>query len=105
MRIISFADFHAPVEPLFKEKHIIRINDFITLQNILSVHDCFHNKLPSCFNDYFTLVWDVHDHNTFANAMGMLYAPEVNTTMYGLHSLSKKCVVSWNFIHVNLVVT
>ena len=44
-----------------------------------------------------TLVWDVHDHNTFANEMGMLYAPEVNyTTMYDLHSLSKKCVVSWN---------
>ena len=97
MRIISFADYHAPVEPLFKEKHIIRINDFIALQNILFVHDCFHNKLPSCFNDYFTLVSDVHDHNTFSNEMGMLYAPEVNTTMYGLHSLSKKCVASWNF--------
>ena len=101
MRIIPFADFHAPVEPLFREKHIIRINYFIALQNILFVHDCFHKKLPSCVNDYFTLVSDVHDHNTFANEMDpkstlqcMVYTPyRKNVSYHGI------------FIHVILVVT
>ena len=72
------------------------INDLITLQNILYVHDGFHNKLPNCFHEYFTLVSDVHAYNTVGNDLGALYAPDINTKKYGLHSLSKKCVDSWN---------
>ena len=95
IRVISFADFSAPHKPLLKEKSILSIKDFITLQNILFVHDYFHDKLPICFRNYFTLVSDVHNRSTIRNDIGSLYAPKINTKI-GSNSLSKVCVDSWN---------
>ena len=96
LRIISFADFHAPSDPLFKTNKILTLKDFITLQNCLFVHDYFHDKLPDCFVDYFRLITDVHQRNTIRNSLGFLYAPEYKTKKYGLNSITRKCPNSWN---------
>ena len=61
MRIISFSEFHAPPDPLFKLNRVLKIQDLVSLQNCLFVHDFLNGKLPTCFNDYFTLVTDVHE--------------------------------------------
>lgn len=95
IRAITFSDFKAPPKPLMKEKNILSISDFIILQNILFVHDSFHDKLPLCFRNYFTLVSDVHNRTTIGSNIGTLYIPEIKTK-FGNNSLIKTCVDSWN---------
>ena len=64
IRNIKFSEFDAPSSPLFKELKIMKIQDFVQLQNCLFVHDFLNNVLPSCFSDYFhTLTcnaWNSH---------------------------------------------
>ena len=87
MRIIYFADYHAPVEPLFKEKHIIRINDFITLQNILFVALMIISRSSRMCMIIIRLLTNwvcfMHPKSTLQCMVYTLYR--------------KKCVVSWNF--------
>ena len=73
IRAITFSDFNAPTKPLMKEKNILSISDLIILQNILFVHDYFHDKLPLCFRNYFTLVSDVQNRSTIGSSIGTLY--------------------------------
>ena len=39
MRILSFADFHANADPLYKLYNVLKLNDLITLQNCIFIHD------------------------------------------------------------------
>ena len=97
MRIISFSDFHANSLPIFKAMRILRLEDLITLQNCIFVHDYLKNKLPVCFNDYFQIVNEVHSIGTKSNQLGCLFIPHVSTKKYGLNSITRKSISSWNY--------
>ena len=43
MRII---EFQANPNPIYKENRILKLDDYVTLQNCLFVHDCLNNKSP-----------------------------------------------------------
>ena len=53
VRIMSFSDFRAHSEPLFKDLKILKVNDNLFLQNCLFVHDYFHGNLPKSFNNIY----------------------------------------------------
>ena len=72
MRIISFADFHANADPLYKMINVLKLNDPITLQNCLFVQDFLNKKLPICFNSYFQLLSDIHCINTKNSELGCI---------------------------------
>ena len=55
LRIITFADFEAHSDPIFKELKIIKIQDLIKLHNCLFVHDYLSGNLPACFDGFFGL--------------------------------------------------
>ena len=97
LRIIQFADFHAPSEPIFKDKSILKLEDFIKLQNCLFVHDAIKNVGPDSFNTYFTKINEIHDINTVGSDLGCMFTPYRATTRYGLNSITRKCIVSWNY--------
>ena len=67
VRLMTFSNFDAHSEPLFKELKILKIKDNIFLQNCLFVHDYFHGNLPKSFNNTFTEVENTHTsfNNTF----------------------------------------
>ena len=46
VRLMTFSNFDAHSEPLFKEPKILKVKDNIFLQNCLFVHDYFH-VIPS----------------------------------------------------------
>ena len=52
VRTISFSDFHADPNPIFKAVKILKLEDLITLQNILFVYDFLKTTLPTCFDSY-----------------------------------------------------
>ena len=97
LRIISFSEFNAHTDPLFKKLKILKIKDLITLQNCLFVHDFINNKLPKSFNNTFNKLKDVHTINTRSAIAGNLYVPFSNTTRYGLNSIYRKSIDNWNF--------
>ena len=97
MRILSFADFRCNADPLFKFHKVLKLDDFIALQNCLFVHDSINNKLPSCFNSYFQSIKEIHPINTKSSVLGCIHVPYFSTTKYGLNSISRKCIDSWNF--------
>ena len=77
MRTIKFADFDAHSDPLFKELKVLKIQDFVKLQNCLFVHDFLNNKLPVCFDNYFETLSDVHAKTTKASDLGCLFIPHL----------------------------
>ena len=52
LRIINFEDFNANPNPLYTRSNILKLQDFIRLQNCLFVRD-YLNALPACFNDFY----------------------------------------------------
>ena len=97
MRIISFSDFYSNPHPIYKQYKIIKLNDFISLQNCMFVYDFLNNNLPTCFAQYFKLVKVIHSIGTKSSEMGCLYVPHFATKTYGLNSITKKSIDSWNY--------
>ena len=92
IRTISFSDFHADPNPIYKALKVLKLGDLITLQNILFVHDFLNNITPSCFDSYFSKLSDVYETNTINSTLGCLYIPYFSTTKYGLNSITRKCM-------------
>ena len=62
-RIITFSNFRAHTNPLFKENNILKLIDGITLQNCLFVYDFLKGKLPICFDNYFLTLPEAYRSN------------------------------------------
>ena len=92
LRIISFSEFNAHTDPLFRKLKILKIKDNITLQNCLLVYDFINNKLPKFFKHTFNKLKDVHTINTRNARAGNIYIPFLKTTRYGLKSIE-----NWNY--------
>ena len=60
MRILSFADFYANADPLYKMFNILKLNDNIALLNCIFIHDVFiisfHSVLTRTFNPLVTSI-------------------------------------------------
>ena len=98
LRIISFADFHAEINPLYSNLKIIKLSDQITLQNCLFVHDALKKVSPVCFHDYFKKTNQIHSIPTKSSSLGCLYVTKTNTVRYGLNSITRTCISNWNYI-------
>ena len=96
-RIIDFADFRAEVKPIYKRNKMLNLEDQIKIKNCLFVFDNLKGNLPRSFNGYFTRINEVHGRETISSNLGLLYAPQLSTTRYGMNSFIKKCIVNWNF--------
>ena len=96
MRIINFADYRANSDPIYKNNNILKLEHLIALQNCLFVHDYLKNKLPSCFVNYFHTIKNIHSIITKSSDLGCLYIPSFSTSKYGLNSITKRCIDSWN---------
>ena len=97
MRIISFAGFCDHTTPLHKTHKVLKLEDFVKLQNCTFVYDFINNTLPLNFNSYFTQIRDGHGLGTISSQVGCLFTPYFFSTNYGLKSITHKCIENWNF--------
>ena len=86
MRLISFANFQAHIDPLFKVLKMLKIMDIVKMNNIIFVHNLMNNKAPKHVNDYFVIKQTHHDHRTINNPnstynipKGSLVLPQIET--------------------------
>ena len=100
VRIITKSGFNAHTSPLFKTLEILKVHDQITLLNCLFIHDFLNGKLPKSFDSTFLKLSDVRSNenmvNTINSDLGCLFLPNVFTSTYGLNSLFRKSIISWN---------
>ena len=99
MRIISFADFRADVNPLYARNSVLKLEDQINMQNCLFVSDFLHKTLPDCFDNYFQKLDEIYSEeiSTINSELGCLFTPFKSTVKYGLQSITRQCITSWNF--------
>ena len=53
LQIRNFEDFYANPNPLYMNNKLLKLQDFIRLQNCLFAHDYLNNVLPASFDDYY----------------------------------------------------
>ena len=100
LSLITFADhssspYNHHVD-IYKDLRLLKLNDLITLKNLLFVHDYFNNNLPDSFADYFTLSRNTHNHRTRNSTRGLLHVPPSNSVRFGDNSFKLKAIHAWN---------
>ena len=99
LKIINFKDFRAPSMPIYAECELLKLTDIIMLKNCLFVHDFLSDSLPHCFNDYFDKLTSVYtNYETRSSSVGSMFVPLINTSMYGINSITYKSIQCWNHI-------
>ena len=98
LRIISFSDFRADCTPIYRDLKILKLSDYIVLQNCLFVHDALHHVSPICFHDYFKFSREVHSIHTRTFSTDSLSVQHSGTIRYGINSITSKCISNWNHI-------
>ena len=81
---------------MYKDLNLLKLRDFVTLQNLLLVHDYFNNKLPESFSGFFTLSREIHTHRTRGAMRGQLYVPNTESVRFGRKSIKLMSILSWN---------
>jgi len=81
--------------PLFAELGLLKFFDLVKLQNILYVHQYLNGNLPS--DTLETLQFNKINHSigTRGNRKGLLYRNNINTTRFGLKSLTQISINLW----------
>ena len=96
MKIIKFLPNDAPVTKTMKELKILKLKDFITLQNILFVKDSLTNNGMTSFNKIFQQSTTTHYQNTRSASNFQLRKHDFKTEKYGQFSIINKCLSDWN---------
>ena len=102
MRIMTFSEFKAHSEPLFKKLEILKFKDSIVVNNCLFVYDYLNNNLPRSFTKTFIRTSEQYAYKTRQATTGKLYIPYYNTTTFGLKCIYKRCIDSWNELSTQL---
>ena len=102
MRIMTFSEFRAHSEPLFKKLEILKFQDSIVVNNCSFVYDYLNNNLPASFNNTFIRTDDLYDYKTRQATTGKLHIPSYRTTNFGLKCIYKRCIDSWNRLSTEL---
>ena len=100
--MINFKDPTYPVTQLYKELKILKLSDYISLQNTLFVRDCLKKQIPQAFHSYFKTSNENHSHLTCGALKQMVDLPVVRTETNGRYSITTKSARSWNYLQSKL---
>ena len=97
IRIINFLPFNSSnINKTYNDLKILKLPDFILLQNSLFVKDCFEKEIPNPFINYFQKSGSQHSHRTRSAFKNCAFVPKVNTDIYGKKSVKYQCIDTWN---------
>ena len=92
----------APVNKIYKNSKVLKIPDYVSLQNALLVKDCFNANLPETFSKYFVKTEEKHHHKTRSTSKNGAAVQEVNTETYGNDSVKYQSIKIWNTLQKEL---
>ena len=77
---------------ILQKQNLLKFEDKIQLENVLLVSKYFNNTLPSIFDKWFTLCFDIKDYNTAASFTGKSFKSLFRTNLYGKMSITMSAV-------------
>ena len=83
---------------IFIDLGLVKVRELITLSQLKVVYDFTQNSLPTDLMNLFSFSSDVHTVTRELNSTvnKVIYIPRVNTTPYGINSISYQCATLWN---------
>ena len=90
VRALSFADYSAPTNPIFKELNILKFQDLFKCQLASLMWDFDKGTLPESLVPLFIKRNNVHSLNLRNAKNDKLYTASKKATRYGFHSFSHK---------------
>ena len=75
---------------------MLKLPDYIALQNTLLIKDFFNEDLPKPLNEQFKKLNDQHRHATRSSAHNSIFVPKVHTDPYGKNSIKYQSTKLWN---------
>ena len=100
--LISFLPKGASVKEAYSTFKILKIKDFISLQNALLMKDIFEEKIPSPFMSYFKKLNTQHLHTMPSAINQSAFVPIVNTAIHNINSIKYRSVEMWNKLQKTL---
>ena len=100
LRIMTFSPYRAKATPLFKQYNILKIADYISLQNFLFAYDSIKNNLPASIRGQLSRVETERNPRTVI--FYKLSRIVTKTILYGTNCIKSKSVDVWNFINEKL---
>ena len=98
IKLIFFKTHDCDTSSIYKNNKVLKFSDQIQLTNILFIYDYLNKNLPDAFVNAFSLAHNRHNHQTRNTTKLILNLPQVNTTKYGLNSITYKSIKNWNEI-------
>ena len=68
-RIMNFQSRDSFSSPLFRSKHILKLEDKILMENVTFISRSFNNLIPPIFQNLFTFCSDIHNYHTFLSTV------------------------------------
>ena len=98
---MSFKPKRTTATPLFKQAGILKLSEYINLQNCLFAYDSINRNLPtSLLDDRITFVQTTG--NTRDERLNQLVNFRTNTILYGSNTIKARAVKAWNDINNDL---
>ena len=98
---MTFKPKRTTATPLFKESGILKLPDYIDLQNCLFAYDSINRNLPApLLDDRITFVQTTG--NTQDERLNQLVNFRTNTILYGTNTIKARAVKAWNDINKDL---
>ena len=102
IRIIKFLPNNAPVSKEMHKLRILKLKDFITLQNVLFVYDCLEEERMKSFNTTFKQMETNQFYNTRSFNTHQLKKRDFKTEKYGRFSILSKRLSDWHLLQNDL---
>ena len=102
IRIISGAKYNDHTGPLFKQAHILKLDDIYKMETLKIVYSCIHKDLPTPLGRLFTLNSEIHKRNTRQQAD--LHTKKCRTTLASQH-IESRGPHFWNSLTTDIKTT
>ena len=102
IRIMTFSDPRSHSEPLLKFLRLLKFSNIIHLEILSFVYEWYHKLSLSCFVYYFNPESSIHSYNTRQSKSDNLFVKSVQTTQYGIRSLSYTGPKLWNSLSIDV---
>ena len=96
LRIIHFLSPQSPLHHIYHDENILKLTDFISLQNTLLIKDYFDSELPCAFHGYFNKTETTHTYGTQCSTKNCVSVNRVNAVCYGKESIKFNSTKIWN---------
>ena len=94
LKVLLAKNYRYSTNKLHNELEIIKVEDIAKLDAVTFIHNYFNNKLPPIFNNYFTLIRDIHSINTRSSEQDIYF--KTYTTKIGISSMKSIGAKTWN---------